>query len=94
MITFDFFSLFIVLFLIVILIFITKIVISLFLNKEKSFQYNLKLSNQISDEINRRYLLNNKVKLVDDFNSSGIEILMAVNKEMFSIQNLIFEKRF
>ena len=94
MITFDFFSLFIVLFLIVILIFITKIVLSLFLNKEKSFQYNLKLSNQISDEINRRYLLNNKVKLVDDFNSSGIEILMAVNKEMFSIQNLIFEKRF
>lgn len=94
MITFDFFSLFIVLFLIVILIFITKIVISLFLNKEKSFQYNLKLSNQISDEINRRYLLNNKVKLVNDFNSSGIEILMAVNKEMFSIQNLIFEKRF
>ncbi len=94
MITFDFFSLFIVLFLIVILIFITKIVISLFLNKEKSFQYNLKLSNQISDEINRRYLLNNKVKLVDDFNSSGIEILMAVNKEMFSIQNLIFEKRY
>ena len=94
MISFDFFSLFIALFLIVILIFITRIAISYILNKEKTFQYNLKLSNQISEEINRRYLLNNKVKLLDDFNASAIETLMAVNKEMFSIQNLIFEKRF